>query len=323
MLKTPPRGVLCCGSIVLDIMVRPVEQFQWGTTTWVETVEMNLGGNGANTAYTLGMLGAPARLLGMVGRDAFGEQAVSILTRGVVDLSFLGRSEAPTTASVCPVNAAGNRLFLQRVGSSVEVFPEPIEFGAAMMAGMSHFHLANPFALPRMRGRAPESLRRAREAGLTISIDTGWDARGRWMEDMEGCLPYTDLLFMNQDDSGACCRAAGDPGRAAERMRESGASDVVIKLGAEGCAVFTADGETRVPGFVVEAVDTTGAGDCFAGGFLAALSEGRSYAEAARFANAVGALCVEKLGAINGIRTRAETEEWLRERMAAAEEERR
>src|ERR1035438_9572160 len=79
MLKAPPQGVLCCGSIVLDIMVRPVERFQWGTTTWVEDIEINLGGNGANTSYTLGMLGVPVRLLGMVGRDAFGEQALSIL----------------------------------------------------------------------------------------------------------------------------------------------------------------------------------------------------------------------------------------------------
>ena len=316
MLKTAPRGVLCCGSIVLDIMVRPVDRFQWGTTTWIEGIEINLGGNGANTSYTLGMLGVPARLLGMVGRDAFGEQAISILTPGGVDLSFLGRSEAPTTASVCPVNSEGNRLFLQRVGSSVEVYPEPIEFVPTLVAGMSHFHLANPFALPKMRGRAPESLRRAREAGLTTSLDTGWDARGRWMEDIGGCLPYVDLLFMNQDEA-RMLSGSEDPAQAAARMRELGASDVVIKLGAEGCAVFTGEGETRFPGFPVEAVDTTGAGDCFAGGFLAALAEGRSYAEAARFANAVGALCVQKLGAINGIRTRVETEEWLRKMSAS------
>src|SRR5215471_21801092 len=98
MLKTAPRGVLCCGNIVIDISVRPVEQFDWGTTTWVESIEQNLGGNGSNTSYTLGMLGVPVRLLGMVGRDPFGELALSILKRGGVDLSFVGRSKAATTA---------------------------------------------------------------------------------------------------------------------------------------------------------------------------------------------------------------------------------
>ena len=105
---------------------------------------------------------------------------------------------------------------------------------------------------------------------------------------------------------------SADPEQAARRMQALGAGDVVIKLGAEGCAVFTPDGVERFPGFEVDVVDTTGAGDCFVGGFLAALSRGAAYPDAARFANAVGALSVQKLGATNGVRTRAETEEWLR-----------
>ena len=311
MLKAAPRGILCCGNIVIDVLVRPVEQFNWGTTTWVDSIEQNLGGNGANTAYTLGKLGVPVRLLGMVGQDPFGEQALSILKSGGVDLSFVGRSKAATATSLCPVNSAGNRLFMHRVGSSAEVFPEPVEFTPAMLAGMSHFHLANVFALPQMRRRAPESLRNAREAGLTTSLDTGWDARGRWLEDIEGCLPFIDLLFLNQDEARMLSGSA-DPDEAARRMQALGASDVVIKLGPLGCAVFTANGVNRFGGFQVEVVDTTGAGDCFVGGFLAAVSEGCGYPDAARFANAVGALSVQKLGAINGVRTRAETEAWMR-----------
>jgi sugar/nucleoside kinase (ribokinase family) len=311
MLKAPPRGILCCGNIVLDIMVRPVEQFEWGTTTWIDSIEQNLGGNGSNTSYALGMLGVPVRLLGMVGRDPFGELALSILKAGNVDLSAVARSQAPTTASICPVNAAGDRMFLHRVGSSLELFPEPIEFTPAILEGMSHFHLANVFALPQMRKRAPESLARARAAGLTTSQDTGWDARGRWMADIEGCLPYIDIFFMNQDEA-RMLSGSSDPEEAARCLQSMGASDVVIKLGAAGCAVFTKESAERYPPFEVEVVDTTGAGDCFVGGFLAALSRGGSYAEAARLGNAVGALSVQKLGAINGVRTLAETEAWLR-----------
>src|SRR5262249_46195935 len=151
------------------------------------SIEQNLGGNGSNTSYTLGMLGVPVRLLGMVGRDPFGELALSILRSAGVDLSCVGRSQAATTASVCPVNADGNRLFLHRIGSRAEVFPEPVEFTSPILAGMSHFHLANVFALPEMRKRAPETLARAQHAGLTTSQDTGWDARGRWIADIERC----------------------------------------------------------------------------------------------------------------------------------------
>ena len=66
-----------------------------------------------------------------------------------------------------------------------------------------------------------------------------------------------------------------------------------------------------IPGFEVEVVDTTGAGDCFTGGLIAGLRRGLPLLDAARFANAAGALSVQKLGAVNGIRTLQETEAWL------------
>src|SRR6476661_7133557 len=64
------NGVLCCGNLVLDIIVRPVDAFPWGTTTLVESIEQHLGGNGANTSYTLGKLGITTRG-GRYGRCRF------------------------------------------------------------------------------------------------------------------------------------------------------------------------------------------------------------------------------------------------------------
>ena len=309
-LSRPPRAILCCGNISLDIAVRSVDQFNWGTSTWVDSIQQNMGGNGSNTAYTLGMLGVPVRLLGMVGDDAAGERVLSILRSAAVDLEFVGRSKGPTTTTVCLVKPDGNRLFLQQLGSSAEVYPEPIEFTEPLLRDVSHFHQANVFSLPNMRQNAPESLRRARAGGLTTSLDTGWDVRGRWIKDVAACLPFLDLLFMNHDEA-RMLTGESDPEQAARRLQEKGATDVVIKLGAEGCAVFTAKASSRFPAYEIEAVDTTGAGDSFVAGFLAALSEGKSYAEAAGFANAVGAMSVQSLGAVNGIRSRAETNAWL------------
>src|SRR5690348_4718312 len=138
MLKRPPDGILCCGNIGLDTLVRPVDGFQWGTTTWVEAITQHLGGNGSNTAYTLGMLGARVRLLGLVGRDGFGERILEILRPSGADLAYVGRSKAPTTTTVALVNREGARAFLHQVGSSVEVYPEPFAFDDAMLRGISH-----------------------------------------------------------------------------------------------------------------------------------------------------------------------------------------
>lgn len=303
-------GILCCGNVVVDILVRPVDRIAWSTTAWVESIEQHLGGNGANTAYTAGMLGVPARLLSVAGRDAFGELALSTLRRAGVDLAFVGRSETPTATTVALVNASGDRMFLHRPGASGEAFTEPVEFGPAMVEGMSRFHLGNPFALPGMRRNAGETVRRARAAGLCVSIDTGWDALGRWMEDLGPCLPHTDLLFVNEDEGR---RLSGEPDapRAARRLRGAGPAVVVVKLGGAGCLVSGPGIEFHAPAFEVPVVDTTGAGDCFAGGFLAALVRGNSYQEAARFANAVAALTIQQLGASAGVRSWEETAGWM------------
>ena len=150
----------------------------------------------------------------------------------------------------------------------------------------------------------------ARAAGATTSLDTGWDARNEWAAVIDPALPHTGVLFVNREEAG---RLSGhvDLDTAAAYFLERGVGLVVIKLGARGCSVRSAERTMEVPGFAVQAIDTTGAGDCFAGGFLAALQRGMTVLEAARFANAVGALSVQELGAVAGVRGFEETIEWM------------
>jgi sugar/nucleoside kinase (ribokinase family) len=209
------------------------------------------------------------------------------------------------------VGANGNRMFLHRPGASADAFPEPVEFSTEMARDAGYFHLANPFALPNMRVNATATMRYAREAGLVTSLDTGWDSRGRWLQDLGCALPYTGLLFVNEDEA---LRLSGCAGyrEAAARLNELGAATVIVKRGASGCAVFGEAGEFETPAFAVDAVDTTGAGDCFAGGYLAALARGMSHRDAARVANAVGALNVQQMGAIKGLKSWEDTMAWMR-----------
>ncbi|MBZ5592376.1 MAG: carbohydrate kinase family protein [Acidobacteriia bacterium] len=304
-------GVLCCGNLVLDILVRPVDRFPWGTTTLVDAIEQHLGGNGASTSYTLGKLGTPVRLIGMVGQDAFGDVVLSKLAGAGVETAGIARSPAPTATTVVLVDSSGNRMFLHRLGASGEAFAKPVEFTPDVTRGMSRFHLASVFGLPKLRPHTADLLRRAREAGLETSVDTQWDTLGRWMQDLAPCLPYTDLLFMNEDEA-RMLTGASDPARAAGVMQGHGARTVVLKLSGRGCAVFGPGVAIECPAFDVPVVDTTGAGDCFAGAFLAARLRGRSDADAAKFANATGALVIQQLGAVEGVRSYEETEEWMR-----------
>jgi sugar/nucleoside kinase (ribokinase family) len=297
-------GVLCAGNMVHDLLVRPVDWLEFDKTVWVDDIRTSLGGNGANTAYTLARLGVRVRLASIAGRDRCGDELMDILTGVGVDMSAVTRSELPTSTTVVLVRGDGARAFFHRPGCAAEDFP--IE----LPGGCSHFHLGNVFALPRFRQRAAEIMARARAAGMTTSLDTGWDARGEWAAVIDPALPHTDLLFVNHDEAERLSRGSG-----VNYFLERGLQLVITKLGARGCLI----NHLSISGFAVDVVDTTGAGDCFAGGFLAAMGRGMPIAEAARFANAVGALSVQELGAIAGVRSFEETLEWMRAQDYSAE----
>jgi ribokinase len=309
------RGVLCCGNISYDIPVWPVDRFNWGTTLWVDSIEHSVGGNGGNTSYTLGCLGTPVRLYGMTGSDEEGAKVLRVLESIGVDTSGVGRCEGPSNSSICIVHPNADRLFLHRLGASSQLAPEDIAIESAPEQ-YSHFHLANLYALPKVRVAAASVLERARASGRTTSVDTAWDAKGLWFQELGPCLPFTDLLFVNESEA-RMLSGSEDPDEACAFFRSHGATQVVVKLGAQGCIVYDGSNRHAIAGFEVKAKDTTGAGDCFAGAFLAALARGYSWREAGRVANAVGAMKVEQLGAVAGVRNFDETLAWMATRGAS------
>ncbi|MFL6450352.1 MAG: carbohydrate kinase family protein [Bryobacteraceae bacterium] len=303
-------GIICSGSIVYDTLVYPFDGSAWGTTRWVKSIEYHVGGNGANTARAMAILGASVRLVGAVGNDAPADFVVKELQGSGVSTDFVTRVEAPTATTVVLVNEAGDRQFLHRLGASQDAFSEPLTFTPSLVENTSHYHFASLYILPHLRNHGSEMLRRARAAGLTTSLDTNWDAAGEWMSALAPCLPELDILFMNEDEAfmvtGTRC-----PATAARVVQEKGVRTAVMKLGGSGCGIYSDDREILCPAFPVPVKDTTGAGDCFVAGFLDARQRGASWAEAGEFANAVGALSVQKLGAVTGVISRAETEAWM------------
>ncbi len=301
-------GVLVVGNAVLDIVVRPApERLPFGESRRLESIEQALGGNGASTAYTLGRLGVPVRLLAPVGRDSFGAYLRKRLEEAGVDTSALEETEARTATSAVLVNAAGERALLHLAGASAEGFAGSIDLPGE---GFRHLHLGTPFAVPRLRPRIAGLLAQAREKGLTTSIDTQWDSAGRWMEDLAPALPFTDLLFANKDEARMLTGYADAPS-AAEQLLAAGAGAVIMKMGVEGCALFSGGVEQRFAAFPVQVMDTLGAGDCFVGGFLAALWRGCGMDQAAQFANAVAALSIQQVGATEGLLSWDETQAWI------------
>ena len=309
--RTNTTGVLCSGNLVYDTLVKPVHELTWGGTTMVDAIEYHAGGNGASTARALGILGVPVRLLGTVGDDDQGTFLLKRVQAAGVDITRIHRIALPTAATVAIVNPDGERKFFHRIGASAESLAHGIEFSPELCDGMAHYHMASLFVLPRLRPYAADVLAKARAAGLTTSFDTNWDVQGTWMRDLEPCLPHLDFLFMNEPEAEKIT-GSSDPRCAATCVLSRGVKTAVLKLGSRGCAICTHEQEIRCPAFDVIVQDTTGAGDCFVAGFLAAYLDNASLQDAGQFANAVGALTVQKIGAVNGVVSKKEAEEWMR-----------
>lgn len=308
-------GVICAGSIVHDTVVRPVDSPQWGTTTLVQSITQHLGGNGANTAAALAKLGCRVKLLGAIGDDDAARTVSTALTAAGVDISALNRTSKPNAATIVLVHTDGRRQFLHRHGSSEDALTQPIVFTSDLAADAQHFHLASLFVLPHLRDNAPAILSAAKQAGLSTSLDTNWDPQGEWLKVLSPCLPLADVLFLNEEES-SMLTGADDPISASQMLHDLGASVVVQKRGKDG-SIVCCRGEhpIHVPGYSVVAVDSTGAGDCFAAGFLRSWLQGDTLAAAAKFGNAAGAQSVTATGAIDGLLTEKDFMQWMDERM--------
>jgi sugar/nucleoside kinase (ribokinase family) len=248
----------------------------------------------------------------MLGADEAGDRVLARLNSVGVDTTHVRRSSLPTPTTVVLVNSDGARALLHRPGASKEAFKNGLDLTGDLTGGVyTWFHLANVFALPALRPHAAELVARARQAGMSVSIDTGWDALGEWMDILGPCLPHADLLFVNEDEARELT-GQDHPIQAGRALQQAGVANVVVKLGAAGCVVFSGEDSITSPAFQVAAVDTTGAGDCFVGAFLAALQRGLPYADAAHLANAVGALSVQKLGGTTGLLSFEDTVAWIK-----------
>lgn len=305
------------GNLVRDTVVRAVERLEFGATVWVESVIPSLGGNGANTAFGLATLGAPVTLVSACGDDDAGHACLAALTKAGVRPAFTPRMAASTAVTIALVNAKGERAFLHQPGVNRSALDGPVDFYACALPTDKHwhYHLANPFALPAFREHASQSLLRANRLGATTSLDTGWDSKGRWLEDLGPCLPLLDLLFVN-DREAEHLTGHREAGQMASALHRLGARRVLLKLGEQGCLLSDEDDREVIPAFHVPVRDTTGAGDAFVAGYLAGLRSGMTAIDAARFANAVAALSVQQSGSVAGLRSYEQTLQWMDEQEA-------
>ena len=298
--------VVCLGILVADTIGRPVEKLPpRGALALVEEISLHGGGCALNTASALVRLGLRAAVAGKVGPDPFGDFVLALLDeRGVDRRGVLRDDEVATSATVVLVDGEGERTFLHLPGANGHVRAE--ELDPDLLFSGRALHVAGALVMPELDGGPTAALlAEARARGIATSLDTVWDATGRW-ERVVPSLSHLDL-FVPSLAEGAAISGERTPGAVAAWLRERGVGTVALKMGAEGCYVSGEGFEGPVAAPAVTAVDGTGSGDAFVAGLLYARLAGWPLERAAALGNATGALAATAVGAVEGVRDLAET----------------
>jgi sugar/nucleoside kinase (ribokinase family) len=236
-------GVLVAGDANLDLVLRGDVVPRFGQAEQLlDGADLVLGSSAGICAAGLARLGVDTALVARVGADVFGARTRELLADAGVDTSAVAVTEEPTGVSVI-LSAPDDRAILTLTGALASLTGEDVR-AAHESTGATHLHVASFFLVPQLARELPEVLGRARERGVTTSLDTNWDPAERWHGVAE-CLPHLDVLLPNAQEALALARALGDDPADAVAASVALARRgplVVVKDGAEGGFAASPDG---------------------------------------------------------------------------------
>lgn len=292
-------GVTVVGSLNADLVVS-VRRFPGpGETVTGGDFTVFPGGKGANQAYAAARLAAgsmPVRMVGRVGRDAYGGWLRQNLAGAGVEVAHVGvLSGVPTGIALVTTDAGGQNQIVVVPGANGAFAPASLSEAHHAVADAAVLLLQLEIPLPTVQTAA----RVAKESGVVVVLDP---APARGLADM--LLRSVDYLTPNESELSVLTGSPPQPtlrrGEAVTRARQliaRGARRVLVKMGRQGALMVTDATEHLYPAFPVEAVDTTAAGDAFNAGLAVGLARGLGEPEAIRYAAAAGALCATQRGA--------------------------
>jgi ribokinase len=300
--------VFVAGSINMDVVATADRHPRIGETIAGQAVLYFPGGKGANQAVAAAKLGAPTTLIGRLGKDAFGDQLKAFLMAQGVDLSFVQETaEAHSGTAIITVANADNTIV---VIPGANAFVSAADVAAPVLAkgdiAVSQFEIPLP--------AIGAFFERARAAGATTILNPA-----PAIEFDRQLLDLVDILILNETELGFLTRTelhdTDDYPRfieAARSLQMDENKTVCVTLGKRGIAALI-DGRPHMDlGRAVNAVDTTGAGDCFVGAVAALLADGQPLQSAFGYANIAASICVQRMGAAPSMPTAAEVSAALR-----------
>lgn len=285
--------IVVFGSFVVDLTSWAGHLPVAGETVKGSMFKLGPGGKGSNQAVAVHRAGGDVTMVTKVGDDVFGRVALDFYkNEGMnTDYIFIDKKTGTGSALIMVDENTGQNQILVVSGACDKITPEEVDSTESLIDEAKIVLLQleiNMDAIERV-------INMAHAKGKTIVLNT---APAQKLPD--SLLQKVDIVTPNEIEAGALCdmmvENEQDAKKAAQILLDKGVRSVVITLGKNGVFVMTPERSELIPARKVKAVDTTGAGDAFNGGFVTALAEGKDIFEAARFGNIVGALSVTKIG---------------------------
>ncbi|KAI4440518.1 sugar kinase [Schaedlerella arabinosiphila] len=307
---------ICVGAAIVDIPLQPVNRDMFEIESFpLQQISMTIGGDAINEATIMSRLGHKIGLMSMVGRDAVGNFIIEHCEKNGIDYSGIRvREGIDTSINVGLVTADGERTFVtNRNGSLWKMTIDDVDLSRLKEARL--LSLASIFNNPLLDCPALVKIfKEAKAQDMIICADMIKARLGETLDDIKEALGYVDYFFPNYDE--ACLMTEEtELEKIADRFLDCGIQHVVIKTGKKGCYIKSQDGSVlEVPAMKgITAIDTIGAGDNFASGFITAILEGKSLKECAEFANVTASISVQSIGATTGVQKREQVDERMKE----------
>lgn len=291
--------VTVVGSFAVGLTLRADRFPVKGETLIGRDFDQGPGGKGSNQAVQLARLGVDVEFVARIGADSFGDIAVGLYQDEGVGTTYLERTpERNTGLGFIVLDAAGNNFIVLDPGANALFTPAHVDQATSRIAESNVVltQLEIPLAT------AGHAMSVGRRAGAVTILNPA-----PALPVPPEVLANVDITTPNETELRILLgRSPDDPTPSLDLCREllgTGVKTIVLTQGEKGALIITADGTHTVPPFVIEAVDTTGAGDAFSGTLAAGLAAGYSLTDSARRAAAAGALACTRLGVIPALAT--------------------
>ncbi len=260
---------------------------------WIDDAELTIGGSAGIFAVGAAKLGLKVTFIGKVGDDHFGHFMKDRMTAQGIDVSGLVIDPSVKTGLSISLSDGNDRAILTFGGSNLLLNFQDIDF--EIVAQSRHLHSGSFYLLNNIRQDLAIVYKKAKEMGLSTSIDTNYDPKEKWEDDIFNVLDYTDVFLPNMTELMAIS-GEKDPDSAIRHLTKNRNLLVAVKNGEDGAFAEKDKVRYSAETIQVKPVDTTGAGDSFDAGFLFGFLNGLGIEKSLRIGCICGALSTLGIG---------------------------